>query len=241
MTPPLTSCCSPALPEHIIVDTTHPNNNREFRVFELVNIPGKGDYEGVLYEGWYIRLDVDFRWVMDFPVIHWWKAYIHGHNTIAVRVPAMDYDDIFSYEQIRYHWDRTTGIPGNQPQIDDCVCDAMCAADNKLNGYEQDDPNPANFKVHWRWYILEFPSKDELSVEEIFPKCGKHMQLEPEPITINSFHADRPGIVNTREQIGWKVIIKPERIYKTSRRDTATKESDVASKIGAKVQSTPQR
>lgn len=147
---------------HIKVNITRPELNREVLIFPIVDI--EGDKHQV-YQGYYLMIPMDARFVLDDPSKDYYKARIFSDKSILIQIPAWHYGILNNRDEIAAH-------------VAENVTNAM---DDARHAYVE-----AKDAREWKYLCLEFPDGHELSTKEIVSAEGDDeelLTLEIVPVT----------------------------------------------------------
>ena len=111
------------------------------------------------YEGHYIHLKVDKRWISHDTKKEYYNAKLFTKNSVLIRMPTADFDAL-------YNRDSMSGLDQNE-------IDAMDNARHDFIEAEKAETN-AGFK----YLLLKFPSDEELSAQAIYAGASEDEKLE---------------------------------------------------------------
>jgi hypothetical protein len=194
---------------HIKVNVARPELNREVLVFPILDI--KGDKSQV-YQGYYMMIPMDARFVVDDPSKDYYKARISSDNSVLIQIPAWHYGILNNRDEIAAH-------------VADNVTNAMHDA---RHAYVE-----AKDAREWKYLCLQFPDGHELSTKEIISAGGDDeelLKLEIVPVTYkNPLDKDR---ARTDYCAAWKVArtdIKAQKRGKVQTKKTVSQAASLLS------------
>lgn len=193
---PLSSffCCC-CLTEVIDVDIFHPEQNREFQVFEFTDV----NEGGILHNGFEIVIEGDLRDIFEGK----YNAYLYSDNEIMVHMPSMSHAFLHESEMlIKKQKAHDTHCSRTQESHD--------VARNKILKDE---------RRQTKRLLLRFPQDMELSNNVYSPQSSDDGEIEIETLPFKSeFEAGGHKVTTVTVRISWKVSIVEEekRVVKSS-------------------------
>ena len=180
--------------------------------------------DDVLRSAWWIRHPAQPQWLADDPDKYFYYACKAGHHQVYVVVVAQDYNNVHATDQVAFKHSAVNGEPVGA-QIREELLHSLNATNNKLEKQTH---------LHYNHFVLSFPEEWEVTVEEVFPDCGKEEKLDMCPLDTTSFHKSEENTVNTNHEVYWLIAVKPNTndSYKISKLDSVKKATAEASKYG---------
>jgi hypothetical protein len=173
---------------------------------------------------WWIRHPAQPQWLADDPKKYSYYACKAGYHQVYVVVVAQDYNNVHATDPVAFKHSAMSGEPVGA-QIREELLYALNATNNKLE---------KQTRFHYNHFVLSFPEEWEVTVEEVFPDCGKEEKLDTCPLDTTYFHKSEENVVNTNHEVYWLIAAKPNTndSYKISKLDSVKRATAEASKYG---------
>ena len=202
----------------IEVDTTKPEANREFIIYDLgQTVEGVGDEAGYHFYGYAICYKVDIRFVLDNPAEKLFKARISEFGQIQVSVPAWDYNHLNERDAFE-----------SEANVKNFFIDAM---DNSHDQFKKDRSNR-----EFSHYHLNFSDQEDikLSAKTIYPEATEDEWLPMEVIKADwVYESEDSEIEGTDYYAVWTVVRTDVKARKKGKTEELNKEveSEMARKL----------
>jgi len=154
----------------IDVDTVNPERNREVTVYSVRDM--EGVQKNVTYDGYFICLPMDLRWVAENVNEDQYRARLWTTGQVMITYPAYDYSHLNDYRAFQ-----------KSEAVTEPIAHAM---DNAAEEFIRDTnaTKGRNRNRQWKKLILNFPNGHVLSSKALYSEAGDDEELETEFVSV---------------------------------------------------------